>query len=80
MHLRAATQVVKHAQSFRSSIILKANERMADARSILGVLLLCATIGVVVDLEVSGADEEMAFATLVSVFEPGNQDWAAGQE
>ncbi len=69
LHLRPAAQVVKCAQSFRSTISLKVNERIADARSIFGILLLSATLGAAVDLEVSGADEELALTTMTSLFE-----------
>jgi len=74
MHLRNAARVVTRAKSFRSSIFLKVNERVTDARSIFGVLLLCATLGSVVDLEVSGDDEDAALATITSVFETADQD------
>jgi phosphotransferase system HPr (HPr) family protein len=72
LHLRPAARVVKCAQSFSSTISLKVNERMADARSIFGILLLSATLGVTVDLEASGPDEDAAIATLTSVFQLGD--------
>lgn len=66
LHLRAAARLVKLARSFRSSVRLRANQKMADARSLLALLLLCATCGTVVDLEVTGEDEEQAITALVS--------------
>jgi phosphotransferase system HPr (HPr) family protein len=72
LHLRPAAKVVKCAQSFRSSISLKVNERIADARSIFGILLLSATLGAAVELEVSGVDEELALTTMTSLFESGD--------
>jgi len=72
--LRHAAQVVKHARTFRSSIRFKVNERVSDARSVLGLLLLCATLGSVVDLEVSGEDEDAALASLSTMFDQGNAD------
>jgi len=71
LHLRPAARVVKCAQSFSSSISLKVNERIADARSIFGILLLSATLGVAVELEASGPDEDAAIASMTSVFETG---------
>jgi len=71
--LRHAARLVRQARSFRSSVLLKLNERITDARSIFGVLLLCATLGSVIDLEVSGEDEDLAMASLTSLFEPGDQ-------
>jgi len=72
LHLRNAARLVKRARTFQSSIFLKVNERMTDARSVLGLLLLCATLGSVVDLEVSGEDEDVALATITSVFDQGD--------
>ena len=78
LHLRTATQVVRHARSFHSTIVLRVNERMTDARSMLGALLLCATLGSVMVLEVSGEDEDAALATLTSLFEPKDADFPHG--
>lgn len=72
LHLRPAARIVKSAQSFRSSISLKVNERISDARSIFGILMLSATLGTAVDLEVSGADEDVAIATITSIFDSGD--------
>jgi phosphocarrier protein len=77
LHLRHAARLVRRARSFRSSISLQVNERITDARSILGVLLLCATLGTLVDLQVSGEDEDAAIAALTSLFESGDPDDAS---
>jgi phosphotransferase system HPr (HPr) family protein len=69
LHMRPATKLVKSALSYQSSILLKVNERIADARSIFAVLLLSATFGTVVELEVAGDDEEQALAAITLVFE-----------
>lgn len=68
--MRPATELVKRARAFQSAISLRVNERIADARSILAVVLLCAAFGTVVDLEVSGDDEDEALAAMTAVFEP----------
>ena len=67
--MRPAARIVKCAKSFGSSVSLKVNERIADARSILGILLLSANLGTAVELEVSGPDEETALANIASIFE-----------
>ncbi len=74
LHLRPAAKLVKCARIFQSSISLKVNDRLADARSILAVMLLCATFGAVVDLEASGTDEAEALAAVTAVFEPVEPD------
>lgn len=70
LHARPAAKLAKSALSFRSSVLLKVNERLADARSILAIMLLAASFGTVVDIEVSGVDEEAALQAITSVFEP----------
>ena len=69
LHLRVAADLVRRAQEFRSSINLKVKEQVADAGSIFSVLMLCATLGAVVDIEVSGEDEEAAFDAVASIFQ-----------
>jgi phosphotransferase system HPr (HPr) family protein len=78
LHLRPATRLVGCAKAFRSSICLKVNERLADGRSILAILLLCATFGTVVDLEVAGEDEVQALVAVTAVFETDDPD--AGED
>jgi phosphocarrier protein len=68
LHARPATAVVRLVQSLRSTVILKCNGKIADARSILSILLLCASMGAAVELEVRGEDEEHAIAAVESVF------------
>jgi len=74
LHMRAATGLVRYALGCRSSIHLKVRERIADARSIVGVLLLCATLGTVVQVVVAGEDEEAVGAVVEKLFEPGGGD------
>lgn len=74
--MRAASEVVKRARSFQSRILLRIGQRVADARSVLAILLLCGTMGSVIDLEVSGADEEEALSAISAVFEEANgSEW-----
>lgn len=70
LHLRAASRLVRLAQASKSLVLLKVGERIADARSILAILLLCASVGTVVDLEVSGDDEDQVFSSISGIFTP----------
>jgi phosphotransferase system HPr (HPr) family protein len=74
LHLRPAAKLVKQAKSFQSSISLKVGQKAADARSILAISLLCGTLGTVLELEVSGADEAPALAAIESLFELEESD------
>lgn len=69
LHLRCAANIVNNATHFQSSIRLKANKRIANARSIFSILLLCATMGTVVEVEAAGPDEEQAMASIISLFD-----------
>ena len=41
---------------------------MADARSIISLLLLCATVGTLIDIEVHGEDEDAAISAIEQLF------------
>jgi phosphocarrier protein HPr len=69
LHLRPAAQLVRLANASRSSVMLAVGSRAANARSILAVMLLCATMGTVVNLEVAGEDEDAVLASIMRVFE-----------
>ena len=68
LHLRPATAVVRAAAKYRSTMLLKCGSRMANLRSILSVVALCATMGTALDLEVSGDDEQDAIMAIEQVF------------
>ena len=73
LHARAAAQLVKLAETFASDISLfnESESVIANAKSILSVLTLAASRGVVLRLEVEGADEQEAFSAIVQLFENG---------
>ena len=72
--MRPAARLVKLARSFQSSVLLRVNQRVANARSILAILLLAASCGSVIDLEASGTDEDQAIAAMRSVFDVDDLD------
>jgi len=80
LHMRPAARLAEHARKFRSSIWLQAGGKVADARSILSILMLCASVGTALDVEVSGDDEEIALPAVESVFEPGDSNGEAKVE
>ena len=69
LHLRPAATIVQCAKAFQSSIRLRLNDSLADARSIFAILILAAGCGAVIDIEVNGADEAEAHAALTAIFE-----------
>ena len=68
LHLRPAVRLVRLAQKFHSSICLRANGKIADARSIISIMLLCAALGTVIDVEASGEDEDIALQAVENAF------------
>ncbi|MEJ7623040.1 MAG: HPr family phosphocarrier protein [Pyrinomonadaceae bacterium] len=73
LHARAAVKLVKLSQRFRSEILLTRDDLglTADAKSILSVLQLAVTRGVVVRISISGDDEPDAADALRELFLTG---------
>ncbi len=67
MHARAAAKFVHLASRFESRIHLVKDGQRVNGKSILGILMLAAAQGSIVQLSVSGADEKKAFTNLVSL-------------
>ena len=73
LHARAAAQLVRLANKFKSTIKLKRadNRGAADAKSILSVLTLAATIGTELLISVEGIDESAAMAAVKEIIAKG---------
>ena len=74
LHARAAARFVKVASRFRSRIQVTRGARTMDGKSILGLLLLAAARGSVLEVTVDGADEQDALASLCALAERGFED------
>jgi phosphocarrier protein HPr len=68
LHMRRAARLAQLAAKFGSSIHLKLGSRVADAKNILGVLILCATLNSPVAIETSGDDEQAALEAVATFF------------
>ncbi len=64
LHARASAKLTKLAGSFHSDAFLVRNERRVNAKSIMGVMMLAAGMGSIVELEISGSDEQAAMDAL----------------
>jgi phosphocarrier protein len=69
VHARLAAQIVLLASRFKCSVSLAFNGRTANARSILAVMLLAASVGSTLWIEASGPDEAEALEALSSLIE-----------
>jgi phosphotransferase system HPr (HPr) family protein len=73
LHLRHAVKLVQLAKFFRSTISLKSGQEIADLRSIISIIFLCATMGTALDVEITGDDEQEATRAMESAFlSPGH--------
>ncbi len=68
LHARASAKLTKLAGSFPCEVWLSRGERRVNAKSIMGVMMLAAGIGVDVVLETSGDQEQAASDALVALF------------
>jgi phosphocarrier protein HPr len=64
LHARASAKLTKLAATFSSDVHLSRNGRRVNAKSIMGVMMLAAGLGVEVEIETDGADEQAAMAAL----------------
>jgi phosphocarrier protein HPr len=67
LHARASAKLTKLAGSFRSDVHLMRNDRRVNAKSIMGVMMLAAGLGSVVELEIDGPDEQAAMDALIAM-------------
>jgi len=67
LHARASAKLTKLAGSFQSDVFMTRNDRRVNAKSIMGVMMLAAGIGSVVELEVTGSDEQAAMDALTAL-------------
>ena len=64
LHARAAAKLVATAAAFSSSIQIAKDGQQVDAKSIMSVMLLAASKGTVLDVEISGNDAQEAWDAL----------------
>ena len=76
LHARASAKLTKLAGGFQSDVFISRNERRVNAKSIMGVMMLAAGIGSVVELEVEGADERAATDAITALI---NDKFGEGQ-
>ncbi|MEC8418845.1 MAG: HPr family phosphocarrier protein [Pseudomonadota bacterium] len=64
LHARAATQLVQLANQFDAKIVLKKEDKEADANSVLGLMMLESHQGEQVTVVVDGDDAPAAMAAI----------------
>ncbi len=67
LHARASAKLTQLATQFNSEIWLSRNQRRVNAKSIMGVMMLAAARGTVIQVETDGNDEEQAMTALLAL-------------
>ena len=67
MHARASAKLTKLAGSFPCEVFMSRGDRRINAKSIMGVMMLAAGMGTVVEIETSGAQEQEAMDALLAL-------------
>jgi phosphocarrier protein len=67
LHARAAAKIVQVANKFASEITLECLPKRANAKSIMGVMMLAGTQGTDMRVSAEGADEQEALAAIVTL-------------
>jgi phosphotransferase system HPr (HPr) family protein len=68
LHARAAAKLSHLANMFNSNIYLIYNEDKVNAKSLLGILTLAASVGNEIILQASGDDEQEAITAIGDLF------------
>lgn len=71
LHARPATRVVQTASRFRSEVTLERDDQSANAKSVMGVLLLLCPKGSKVVVRAQGDDAAEAVAAIGELFKSG---------
>lgn len=74
IHARSAVPLIQSANTFESKITLTVEDKTANAKSMLDVLLLAAGRGNTVIIEAVGVDAKEAVSKLKSLIESGFEE------
>jgi phosphocarrier protein len=69
LHARAAARFVKTAAQFEADIWVRKNGTAVSGRSIMGLMMLAAASGAVVEISATGPDAAIAVETLARLIE-----------
>ena len=69
LHARAAAKFAAMANRFASDISVKRGDRGVNGKSIMGLMMLAASKGTIITLEIDGNDEAEMCQALVALIE-----------
>jgi phosphocarrier protein HPr len=71
LHARAAAQVVSLCSRYVSNIVLSAGDKRANGRQFIAMILLSASMGAKVTLQIAGPDEVEAMTAVTRLISNG---------
>jgi phosphocarrier protein HPr len=71
IHARPAAEIVKTAARFKSEVTITRDDMEVNGKSIMGVMMLAAECGAMIQLQAEGADAEAALDALTAVIANG---------
>lgn len=76
LHARAAARFAHLASRYQANVSVTRGARLVDGKSILGLLLLCASQGTSIVIAADGPDAEAAVAALGALVQRGFEEQA----
>lgn len=67
LHARASSKFTQTASQFKSEIWVTRQNKRVNGKSIMGLMMLAAAQGSIIELEVNGIDEPQAMLALVEL-------------
>lgn len=67
LHARASAKIVSVCNHYKANVIIKFNNRYANAKSIMGIMMLSATQNSELTLIANGDDEENAINAIINL-------------
>jgi phosphocarrier protein HPr len=68
LHARAAAKLTQLASKYKSDIFISRGAQRVNAKSIMGVMMLAAGMGITVKIDAVGEDADQALAEIENLF------------
>jgi phosphocarrier protein len=69
LHARASAKLVEAAARFQSHITVAKDGQSVDARSIMGLMMLAASLGTQIEINAEGPDADEAMTAILALVE-----------
>lgn len=76
LHARPAASLVRLLQAFRSRVVVRFGSQVANAGSLLSIILLAATLNTQLEFLATGEDEDAAIRAVEAFFQTDNEEAA----